>query len=112
MTYCQVPLERGHTFSVRGEGGRGNRASCMSIRTLHDSVEHVTIRGTSVSTSFAFPSLLHVSVVHKFGLPNRNGVISCDDYLVHLRFDVKNDALVHVWASRVEEETGWSCVIT
>lgn len=84
----------------------------MSIRTLHESVEHVTIRGTSVSTSFAFPSLLHVSVVHKFGLPNRNGIIPCDDYLVHLRFDVKNDALVHVWAARVEEETGWSCVIT
>ena len=75
----------------------------MSIRTLHESVEHVTIRGTSVSTSFAFPSLLHVSVVHKFGLPNRHGVIPCDDHLVYLRFDSKNDALVHVWASPIGE---------
>lgn len=83
----------------------------MSIRTLHESVEHVTIRGTSVSTSFAFPSLLHVSVVHKFGLPNRNGVIPCDDYMVYLRFDAKNDALVHVWAARAEEDTALSCEI-
>jgi len=84
----------------------------MSIRTLNEAVEHVTIRGTSVSTSFAFPSLMHVSVVHKFGLPNRNGVIPCDDYLVYLRFDHKNDSLVHVWAARAEDDTGWSCAIT
>lgn len=84
----------------------------MSIRTLRDAVEHVTIRGTSVSTSFAFPSLMHVSVVHKFGLPNRHGIIPCDDYLVHLRFDAKNDALVHVWAVRAEEDAGPSCAIT
>ena len=86
----------------------------MSIRTLHESVEHVTIRGTSVSTSFAFPSLLHVSVVHKFGLPNRHGVIPCDDHLVYLRFDTKNDALVHVWAAPAGEggEGGWHCAIT
>ena len=84
----------------------------MSIRTLTEVVEHVTIRGTCVSTSFAFPSLMHVSVVPKFGLPNRNGVISCDDWLVYLRFDTKNDALVHVWAARIEEGAGWSCAIT
>ena len=84
----------------------------MSIRTLNEAVEYVTIRGASVSTSFAFPSVMHVSVVHKFGLPNRNGVIPCDDYLVYLRFDTKNDSLVHVWAARVEEDTGWSCAIT
>lgn len=84
----------------------------MSVRTLREAVEHVTIRGTSVSTSFAFPSLLHVSVVHKFGLPNRNGVIPCDEWLVHLRFDAKNDALVHVWAARVQDETGESCAVT
>ena len=86
----------------------------MSIRTLHDSVDHVTIRGTSVSTSFAFPSVMHVSVVHKFGLPNRNGVITCDDYLVYLRFDTKNDALVYVWAAPAGEggEGGWACAIT
>ena len=84
----------------------------MSIRTLHESVEHVTIRGTSVSTSFAFPSLLHVSVVHKFGLPNRNGVIACDDHLVYLRFSTKNDSLVYVWAAPIADEAGWSCSIT
>ena len=84
----------------------------MSVRTLREAVEHVTIRGTSVSTSFAFPSLLHVSVVHKFGLPNRNGVIPCDEWLVHLRFDAKNDALVHVWAARVQDEPGESCAVT
>ena len=84
----------------------------MSVRTLREAVEHVTIRGTSVSTSFAFPSLLHVSVVHKFGLPNRNGVIPCDEWLVHLRFDAKNDALVHVWAARVQDEPGESCPVT
>ena len=84
----------------------------MSMRTFNEAVDHVTIRGTSVSTSFAFPSLLHVSVVHKFGLPNRNGVIICDDYTIYLRFDLKNDALVHVWASRIGEEAGWGCVIT
>ena len=83
----------------------------MSIRTLHDSVDHVTIRGTSVSTSFAFPSVLHVTVVHKFGLPNRHGIISCDNYAVHLRFDTKNDQLVYVWAAPVAEEQGWNCGI-
>lgn len=83
----------------------------MSIRTLNESVEHVTIRGTSVSTSFAFPSVLHVTIVHKFGLPNRHGIIACDNYLVHLRFDPKNDSLVYVWASPVEESAAWGCRI-
>ena len=81
----------------------------MSIR---ECVDYVWVRGTCISTSMLAPSTLHVTVVHKFGLPNRNGIIPCDDYMVHLRFDVRNDALVHVWAARVEEETGWSCVIT
>ena len=84
----------------------------MSIRTLHESVDHVTIRGTCVSTSFAFPSVLHVTVVHKFGLPNRHGIIVCDGYQIHLRFDAKNDALVYVWASATGEEAGWGCSIT
>lgn len=83
----------------------------MSIRTLHDSVEHVTIRGTSVSTSFAFPSVMHVTVVHKFGLPNRHGIIACDNYAIHLRFDTKNDSLVHVWATPAGEDAGWNCGI-
>jgi hypothetical protein len=84
----------------------------MSVRTLRDCAEHVTIRGTSVSLSFAAPSVLHVSVVHKFGLPNRNGVISCDNHLLYLRFDKRNDGLVHVWAAPIETDgEGWSCLI-
>ncbi len=83
----------------------------MSVRTLQqECAEHVTIRGTSVSLSFAAPSVMHVTVVHKFGLPNKHGIIPCDDYLLHLRFDQKNDSLVYVWAARVEEEA-WTCLI-
>mgnify|MGYP004361596067 FL=1 len=82
----------------------------MSVRTLSECAEHVTIRGTSVSLSFAAPSVMHVTVVHQFGLPNRHGIIPCDAYLLHLRFDPKNDALVYVWASPVEEDS-WSCTI-
>ena len=107
-----MSLERGRAHGHSAFGARANVVVAMSIRTLNESVEHVTIRGTSVSTSFAFPSLMHVSVVHKFGLPNRHGIITCDDYLVYLRFDTKNDALVHVWAARAEADTGWSCAIT
>jgi len=84
----------------------------MSMRTFNEAVEHVNIRGTSVSTSFAFPSLLHVSVVHKFGLPNRHGVILCEEYNIYIRFDPKNDALVHVWASPIGEEAGLWCTIS
>ena len=63
----------------------------MSVRTLQqECAEHVTIRGTSVSLSFAAPSVMHVTVVHKFGLPNKHGIIPCDDYVLHLRFDHKN----------------------
>ena len=84
----------------------------MSVRTLQDCAEHVNIRGTSVSLSFAAPSVLHVSVVHKFGLPNRHGIIPCDNYLLHLRFDNKNDSLVYVWASPVADENEyWNCLI-
>ena len=83
----------------------------MSVRTLQqECAEHVTIRGTSVSLSFAAPSVMHVTVVHKFGLPNKHGIIPCDDYVLHLRFDHKNDALVYVWAAPVEPEP-WNCLI-
>ena len=75
-------------------------------------MEHVTIRGTCVSTSFAAPSLLHVAVVHNFGLPNRYGVITCDNHLVHLRYDTRNDTLVHVWASQADTGDAWGCCIT
>ena len=84
----------------------------MSVRTLQqECAEHVTIRGTSVSLSFAAPSVMHVTVVHKLGLPNRHGIIPCDKYLLHLRFDTKNDSLVYVWASPVEEHEYWNCLI-
>ena len=83
----------------------------MSVRTLQqECAEHVTIRGTSVSLSFAAPSVMHVTVVHKFGLPNKHGIIPCDDHVLHLRFDHKNDALVYVWAAPVESES-WNCLI-
>ena len=94
----------------RNREGAWRAARTMSVRTLRDCAEHVTIRGTSVSLSFAAPSVLHVSVVHKFGLPNRHGVISCDNHLLYLRFDHKNDALVHVWAAPIEAE-GSGCLI-
>ena len=83
----------------------------MSVRTLQDCAEHVNIRGTSVSLSFAAPSVMHVTVVHKFGLPNKHGIIACDNYLLHLRFDHKNDTLVYVWAAPVEDREVWSCLI-
>ena len=88
----------------------------MSIRTdggdrLDSMIDHVTIRGTAISTSFSVPSCLHVTVVHSFGLPNRHGIITCDDYFLHLRFDVNNDAIVWVWASPIEEEGTWNCLI-
>jgi len=91
--------------------GRIGRVGGMSVRALQqDCAEHVNIRGTAVSLSFAAPSIMHVTVVHKFGLPNRHGIITCDNYLLHLRFDQKNDSLVYVWAAPVEPEP-WSCLI-
>ena len=90
----------------------GRRTGGMSVRALQqDCAEHVTIRGTSVSLSFAAPSVLHVTVVHKFGLPNKHGIIPCDGHLLHLRFDHRNDSLVHVWAAPVEQQEVWSCLI-
>ena len=83
----------------------------MSVRTLSECAEYVTIKGTSVSLSFAAPSVMHVTVVHKFGLPNRNGIIHCEGYLLHLRFDRKNDSLVYVWASPADEGEAWGCLI-
>lgn len=83
----------------------------MSVRTLRECAEYVTIKGTSVSLSFAAPSVMHVTVVHKFGLPNRHGIIHCEGYLLHLRFDSKNDSLVYVWAAPADEGEAWSCLI-
>jgi hypothetical protein len=54
--------------------------------------------------------VMHVTFVHKFGLPNKHGIIPCDNHLLHLRFDHKNDSLVYVWAAPVEPEP-WGCLI-
>jgi len=75
----------------------------MSIR---ECVDYVWVRGTCVSTSMLAPSMLHVTVVHKFGLPNRHGIITCDGHLLHLRFDHKDDRIVYVWAQPVEDDAG------
>ncbi len=80
----------------------------MSIRSIREVVEHVHVRGTSVSTSMVAPSQFHVAVVERFGLPNRHGIISCDGYQLYMRFDNTNDNLVHVWAQKNEDrEDGW-----
>lgn len=84
----------------------------MSVRSLEQFVDYVNIRGTCVSTSFAAPSVLHVSIVHKFGLPNRHGIITCDDHIVHLRFCHSNDSIVYAWASPNEGGAPWSCLIS
>lgn len=81
----------------------------MSVREV---VNYVQVRGTAVSTSFAFPSTLHVTVVHKFGLPNRHGIIACDGYQLHLRFDHRDDRLVHVWAQAIEDANASYCAVS
>ena len=69
----------------------------MSVR-VDELADYVTVRGTSVSTSMIAPSLLHVSVVQSFGMPNQHGMINCDGTVVHLRYDLRNSDLVHAWA--------------
>ena len=83
----------------------------MSIR---ECVDYVWVRGTCISTAMIAPSTLHVTVVHKFGLPNRHGIITCDGYLLHLRFDHKDDRIVYVWAQPVahDNEPAYYCAIT
>ena len=82
----------------------------MSIR---ECVDYVWVRGTCISTSMLAPSTLHVTVVHQFGLPNRHSIITCDGYLLHLRFDHKDDRIVYVWAQQVaQDEPAYYCAIT
>ena len=69
----------------------------MSVR-VDELADYVTVQGTSVSTSMIAPSLLHVSVVQSFGMPNQHGMINCDGTVVHLRYDLRNADLVHAWA--------------
>ena len=84
----------------------------MSVRA-QELVEHVNIRGTKVSTSFLAPSLLHVSVVQSFGLPNANGQAVVDNHNVHFRFDPNNEDVVWVHAYKngpTSEDEEW-CVL-
>ena len=85
----------------------------MSVRVRgQDLVDHVTIRGTAVSTSMLSPSLLHVSVVQTFGMPGRHGHVICDNHTVYVRYDHKNTDRVYVWAHPNEPETEeWGCAI-
>lgn len=76
----------------------------MSVR-VDELADYVSVRGTSVSTSLIAPSLLHVSVVQSFGMPNQHGMINCDGTLLHLRYSLKNADLVHVWAQPDAAET-------
>ena len=80
----------------------------MSVRT-DEVVEHVNIKGTSISTSFAFPSRFSVTVLGTFGLPNRNGVIMCENHNLYVRFDSANDNVVYVWAAPHQDES-WCTV--
>lgn len=71
----------------------------MSVRIrAQELVDHVTIRGTCVSTSMIAPSRLHVNVVQSFGLPGRNGNVVCDNHTVYIRYDQFHPERVHVWA--------------
>jgi len=85
--------------SAAGEGAEVAEVAkrAMSVR-VDELADYVTVRGTSVSTSLIAPSLLHVSVVQTFGMPNQHGMINCDGTVVHLRYDLRNADLVHVWA--------------
>ena len=87
----------------------------MSVRVrVQELVEHVTIRGTQVSTSMVAPSLMHVSVVQTFGMPGRHGHVICDNYTVYVRYDHKNTDHVHIWAymnDPTSEEDEWQCAL-
>ena len=87
----------------------------MSVRVrAQELVEHVTIRGTQVSTSMITPSLLHVSVVQTFGMPGRHGHVICDNYTVYVRYDHKNPEHVWAWAYKndpTSEEEEWLCAL-
>ncbi len=77
--------------------------SHMSVRVrAQELVDHVTIRGTQVSTSMLAPSLMHVSVVQAFGMPGRHGNVVVDNHTVYVRYHTQNPDLVHVWAYKNE----------
>lgn len=75
----------------------------MSVRVrAQELVDHVTIRGTKVSTSMLAPSLMHVSIVQTLGMPGLHGNVVVDNHTVYVRYDTKNPDHVHVWAYKNE----------
>jgi hypothetical protein len=94
---------------------QGGAPGPMSVRVrAQELVEHVTIRGTQVSTSMVAPSLLHVSVVQAFGMPGRHGHVVCDNYTIYVRYDTKNVDHVHVWAYKNDPTSAqeeWFCAL-
>ena len=105
-------------YSNTHEGRRRSHclpeSEAMSVRVrAQELVEHVTIRGTKVSTSMVAPSLMHVSVVQTFGMPGRHGNVICDNHTVYIRFDTHHTDQVHVWAYKNDptEADEWTCVL-
>ena len=87
----------------------------MSVRVrAQELVDHVSIRGTKISTSMMAPSLLHVSVVQSFGMPSCHGNVVCDNHTVYIRYDAFNADRVHVWAYKndaTDDHEDWACTI-
>ncbi len=86
----------------------------MSVRVrAQELVDHVTIRGTKVSTSMVAPSLMHVSVVQTFGMPGRHGNVVCDNHTVYMRFCTENTNHVWVWAYKNDPTSAdeWTCAL-
>ena len=87
----------------------------MSVRVrAQELVDHVTIRGTQVSTTMIAPSLMHVSVVQTFGMPGRHGHVVCDNHTIYVRYDHKNPEHVHVWAYKNDPTSAdeeWLCAL-
>ena len=71
----------------------------MSVRAIDDAVEHVTVRGTMVSTCRLRPSPLHVRCLENWGMPNAHGRVHCDGHILTISFDRRNDNLIYAWAS-------------
>lgn len=83
----------------------------MSVRTLDDAVEHVTVRGTMVSTCRLRPSALHVRCLENWGMPNVHGRAQCDGKILTISFDRRNDNLIYVWASPAPLESSSSSLL-
>ena len=62
--------------------------------------EHVRVRGTMVSTFSAHPSKLPVTCVREWGMPNRHGILTVDQTVLHVRYDKVDTNLIHVYARK------------